>query len=110
MVMLKFCIITIRKRSLGQGNIFTGVCQSFCPGGLPLHDVTSCLAAWSHFPSGKGVSVLGLIFLPWGSLSWGVSVQEGLLPGGLCPGGLCPGVSVRDTSRTVCILLECILV
>ena len=24
---------TLRKRSLGQGNIFTGVCQSFCPRG-----------------------------------------------------------------------------
>ena len=29
--------ITARKRSLGQGNIFTGVCQSFFPqGGDPL--------------------------------------------------------------------------
>ena len=26
-------MITARKRSLGQGNIFTSVCHSFCPGG-----------------------------------------------------------------------------
>ena len=26
-------IITARKRSLGQGNIFTSVCQEFCSGG-----------------------------------------------------------------------------
>ena len=24
-------LITARKRSLWQGNIFTGMCQSFCP-------------------------------------------------------------------------------
>ena len=24
-------IFTARKRSVGQGNIFTGVCQLFCP-------------------------------------------------------------------------------
>ena len=30
------CFITARKRSLGQGNIFSSVCQEFCPrGGLP---------------------------------------------------------------------------
>ena len=29
-------VITARKRSLGQGNIFSSVCQEFCPqGGLP---------------------------------------------------------------------------
>ena len=28
-------IVTTRKRSLGQGNVFTGICHSFCPqGGL----------------------------------------------------------------------------
>ena len=27
-------VITARKRSLGQGNIFTRVCHSFCPGGV----------------------------------------------------------------------------
>ena len=34
---LRQSIITARKRSLGQGNVFRSVCQSFCPrrGGLP---------------------------------------------------------------------------
>ena len=26
-------LVTARKRSLGQGNVFTSVCQEFCPGG-----------------------------------------------------------------------------
>ena len=31
-----FTIFTVRKRSLGQGNIFSSVCQQFCSqGGLP---------------------------------------------------------------------------
>ena len=34
-----------------------------------LYDVTSCLAAWSHIPSGGRVSVSGSMFLPGGSLS-----------------------------------------
>ena len=54
---------TARKRSLWQGNVFTPVCQSFCSQGGSrgsLYDVTSCLDAWSHVPTGR-VSV-------WGSL------------------------------------------
>ena len=33
----RFIIITVRKRSLGQGNVFRSMCQSFCPqkGGYP---------------------------------------------------------------------------
>ena len=32
-----YLFITARKRSLGQGNIFTSVCHSFCPaGGIPV--------------------------------------------------------------------------
>ena len=30
-LLLYFIIFTARKRSLGQGNIFTSVCQKFCP-------------------------------------------------------------------------------
>ena len=41
-----------------------------------LYDLTSCLSARSHVPSGKGVSVPGPMLL------WGIAV-----PGGLCPGG-----------------------
>ena len=45
-------IITARKRSLGQGNIFIGVCQEFCsqggvPGQVPLWDQV-------HPPLGPG--------------------------------------------------------
>ena len=62
------CIIAARKRSLGQGNIFTGVCQSFCPGlgegagSLSMMSLPFCmpgpmflpggLCFWSHVPSG----------------------------------------------------------
>ena len=58
--MLLGTVITVRKRSLGQGNIFRSVCQEFCPLG------------------GGGVS--GLLL--------GVSAPGGsLLPGGLLRGG-----------------------
>ena len=41
-------IITARRRSLGQVNVFTGVCQSFCPqGGV-------CLRVWGCLPLGWG--------------------------------------------------------
>ena len=32
-IILFYIIITARKRSLGQGNVFTGMCHSFCPQG-----------------------------------------------------------------------------
>ena len=68
-------ICTARKRSLGQGNVFTRMCHSVHGGRGSLYDVTSCLAAWSHVLSGGsvsgpmyflGVSVSGPIFLPEG--------------------------------------------
>ena len=34
-VLVAFCFITARKRSLGQGNVFTPVCHSVHMGGLP---------------------------------------------------------------------------
>ena len=61
---LGYMVITGHKRSLGQGNIFTSVCHSFCPKGRGLH--------------------------PRGSASRGVSASRGSLhPGGLHPGGVC---------------------
>ena len=117
---------------LGQGYVFTHVCDSVHRGVLcpsmhhRSHDLGGSLS--------RGVSV------------WGVSVQGGFLSrggGGFCPGGLCPGgslsrgslfggisiwrgsllgvgslsrvVSVRETppygnTRAVRILPECILV
>ena len=58
-------IITARKRSLGQGNIFTSVCQEFC-------------------------SRLGVPPLGWGCLLWGggLVLRGCLLWGVLVPGGL----------------------
>ena len=62
---------------LQQGNVFTSLCQKFCPrwGGRGV----VCLRM-HHRPHDQGV----------GSMSRG-----GLCPGGLCPGGLCPGVSIQ---------------
>ena len=79
-------LITARKRSLGQGNVFRSICYSVHWGGGPLYDVTSCLAASSHVPS-RGVSVPGSMFLSmsgeslsrW-SLSRGVYVGRPLSP------------------------------
>ena len=43
-------IVTARKRSLGQGNIFTSVCQEFCSWG----------GVWSReVPDAGGCLVLG---------------------------------------------------
>ena len=41
----RFNIITARKRSLGQGNIFIGVCQEFCSQGG---------STWAGTPPGQG--------------------------------------------------------
>ena len=55
---MSISLITALKRSLGQGNVFTPV----CPRGS-VYDATSCLAVWSHVPSGGlcqgGVPVKG---------------------------------------------------
>ena len=61
--------------------------------GESLHDVISCLASWSHVPSGGSLSLVLCSFQ-------GVSVRGA----GVC---LCPGESEK---RAVCILLECFLV
>ena len=84
-------VITTRKRSLGQGNVFTHVCYSVHRGRGSLYDVTSCLVAWSHVPS--GVSVSGPMFLP------GDLCPEGTLSEGSVR-GLCSGSLVRETTQT----------
>ena len=74
-------IFTAHKRSLGQGNVFTGMCQSFCSqgaGGL-------CMMSLSVWLTGLGVSVSGPMFLLEGSLSRG-SLSGGCLPGRDLPG------------------------
>ena len=92
----KLMIITARKPSLGQGNVFTNVCHVVHRGEGSLYDVTSCLAAWSHVPrrflslvpcSFQGVSVQGK-----GSLSRGresLSMERGsMFRGSLSMGSL----------------------
>ena len=82
-------VVTVRKRSLGKGNVFSHVSHSVQRGRGSLYDVTSCLAAWSHVPWGGGVSVSSPMFLGVGSLPQvlcsfqGVSVSGTMfLPGG----------------------------
>ena len=80
--LLTSSVITDRKRSLGQGNIFIGVCQEFCSqGGGGVCSQRGCLL-WGVSVSGgvcSGVSALG------GVCSWGC------LLGGVCSGGICSG-------------------
>ena len=82
---MKMCFVTVRKQSLGQGNIFTSVCHSFCPrGSLP----------------------------PGESASGGGSDSSGGLHKGGGIGQTPLSRVLQDTvnKRAVRILLECILV
>ena len=85
--------ITARKRSLGQGNVFTPVCHSVHRGRV---------SVWV-------ISVQGGL-CPGGSLSRWVSVQEDLCLGGLCSGSPCHRDPPYGKEQVVGILLECILV
>ena len=107
-------------RSLGQGNVFTSVCQSFCSRGKGLCQGVSVqrvsiqgvlcpggLCPGALYPGeslSRGISVQA-IYVQGGSLSRGVSVQESLclagsLSGGrgLCSRGLCPQGSLSGGS------------
>ena len=77
-------IVTARKRSLGQGNIFTSVCQ--------------------EFSSQEGCLVWGGSMVPGGVYS------RGSAWGGAWSGGLVETPPRRLLLRAVRILLECILV
>ena len=100
-----FLLITIRKRSLGQGNVFTLVCHSVRGWGLV--GFLACLTG--HMTGGV---------CPRG----GMSASRGVLhPGGLHLGrggsasrgvGQTPHGILQDmvNKQAVCILLECILV
>ena len=98
-------IIYARKRSLGQGNIFTPVCHSVHRGRVVSQHalqqgggIPACLAA-----GGSG---------PGGSAPGGCLVQGGLLLRGVCSGGGCLVETPprRLLLQAVRILLECILV
>ena len=98
-------IITARKRSLGQGNMFTGVCLStggcLLAGGLVLQGVHAL---------GGGLVLAG-VPAPGRSGPRGVPAPGGLVPGGVWSWGDAwwrpPG---RLLLRAARILLECIFV
>ena len=91
-----YLIVTVRKQSLGRGTIFLPVCL-FTGGSL--YDVTSCLAAWSHVPSGGSLS---LVTCSFGGLYLGVSVQGVSVWGSLSGGSLSRGfLSGGSLSRRV---------
>ena len=76
-------IFTARKRSLGQGNIFIGVCQEFCSQGVGVW--SGGCRVWSRercLLPGGGVSALG-------------GVCSGGVPGGDPPHGYCCGRYAR---------------
>ena len=100
-LLLYFIIFTARKRSLGQGNIFTSVCHEFCPQrGVPAPGGSGpggCLVQGGACSRGGGV---------W---SWGGS--PGPHPRGKLRGiRSSPPRPRRLLLRAVRILLECILV
>ena len=70
--MILIAVITTRKRSLGQGNMFTGMCLSTGAVG----------GAWSrgvHGPGGVGAWYRGVCMVPGGAWSRGEGVHG---PGG----------------------------
>ena len=99
LVNLLYNFITAHKQSLGQGNIFIGVCQEFCSQGacLVLGGVQGPGGAWS-----RGGAWSGGVCLVWG------------VPGTGGVHGPRRGAWWRPPGwlllRVVCILLECILV
>ena len=66
-------IITGRKRSLGQGNIFRSVCQEFCPQGGG-----ACVAGGHAWPGG----------MYQGHAWWGVCMAGGMYGGACMAGGM----------------------
>ena len=104
-------IFTARKRSLGQDNMFTGVCLSTGGGGG--------VWSWGCLLQGALVQGVGVPGPDWGCLVRGGSGWEGVpapgvwpAPGGVWSEGL-PGGDPppgRLLLRALCILLECILV
>ena len=83
----KIGVITARKRSLGQGNIFTSVCQEFCSQG----GACSLGGAWSRGCLVGGGLVLGGSGLggAWsGGVPGGDTPQTATAAGGTHPTGM----------------------
>ena len=80
------CVITARKRSLGQGNIFIDVCQEFCPqgrgvcsGGVSAPRICSWRGVCSR---GPGLGGCGLLLWPSGLVAFwfgGLLIEGSLL-------------------------------
>ena len=84
-------VITARKRSLGQGNVFRGVCLSMGVGGVWLPSMHHRLHDQQFLPPGGSASRGGL------------HPGRGLLPGGVCiQRGVCVGRG-QSASRRVSI-------
>ena len=114
-------IFTARKRSLGQGNIFTPVCHSVHGGGHAWQGGMAGGHAWSGGVLGmggmrgqggmhgeRGVCMAGECVWQRGH-AW----QRGacMTKGGRHAWYACPPYEIRlVNARAVCILLECILV
>ena len=92
-----YSIFTARKRSLGQGNIFIGVCQEFCSRGVVCFRGVSA-PGWPCLLPGGMSAPRGCVSAPGGCLF------RGGLPGGD------PLPPRRILLRAVRILLECIFV
>ena len=97
-------IITARKRSLGQGNVFTPVCQSFC----------------SQGGGGRAWQGVGMHGREWACMAGGACMTGGVHGRGhlwqgirvwqrVCVVGACVQER-RPLKRALRILLECILV
>ena len=91
-----YAIITARKGSLGQGNIFIGVFQEFCSQGGAV-----CSGGGVSAPRGcllrgcvsgpGGMPASGGCLLPGSVCSWGVSTSRGSAPRGVSSPGGVPG-------------------
>ena len=90
-------VITARKRSLGQGNIFTPVCHSVHMGGMRGYSVGGCMVARGVcMVAPRGACVVAPRGCAWllggghGWLLWGGGGHAWLLLGGMrsCSGGV----------------------
>ena len=99
-------LVTARKRSLGQGNIFSRVCQEFCSqggGGLPQ------LMMGYHPRPGTAQADPPQADTPWNKLPPPTDPPEQTqLPRSIPPEQCMLGDTVNK--RAVCVLLECNLV
>ena len=104
-----FSLVTARKRSLGQGNIFTPVCHSVQGGHALLlrGGGVSVVAGVMHGCSGGGGG-RGACMVALGGMRGCSGGHAWLLPGGHAWDMTTHGDTVNE--RAVRILLECILV